>query len=921
MKILFKHITNEYQNKRVEFLEASELVFTVLDQAFMSSIIVWHAGKDIAFDEELLDYINFDKLTINWGGYGSRISLEKLYEYFNFQYPGDEVIDGKLKSKVTNRKDPLKLVKAYFENEIDEEVKNQFIALGGIESTLKDEETFIWVSKEKLTTDQKSAAIKKAELEGGLSHRRFIFLTEENLKFLFPTKIVRTKAVAREKKEIPKSIEQKSLSQLQKLLTSRVIDEINQGITLIEGLNDPEIFKYFLEGVILSKDENGFNKIIPNKYFDDPKIAMPYYNYSMLSLIVASKDFYKESELILEQLDSLSIDLADFSILEKLTQIKKLQLSCSSSNIKEFPFYESFQQLEVLDLGSNMELLDVENISKLTSLRKLIIANKKELNNFNSLAILTQLAYLDVSNCEKIDSIDFVANMNQLTYFDFSYCKNVKNISALSGKNLTNKYLNIKENWMQDLTGIIAYQELETLAMCETNDNIDINKFKELTSLPNLKNLYNYKQKASYQEPGELTPANTELSLYIHYPSNKYEIKNDSFEMKFHLKGVDQYEAIGDKIFCKNLKLTFNSLKSLNFLKNFKSLENLELIRTKNDVTKLSNLDFSVLKEISSLNHLSITNINIENFEFIKELPQIQNITFNGLATLNSFKGLEQVKRINSYSGLYISTYKSEFKDDVIYNSCRELYYQTNNKPESKPTILAESLRPIAENSNIAGNIYELSLNHFKKVNDFGDSTSYTNLIKLSLGSKFIDTFSSIRNWNEFPSLRHIKIGSNIHLNFDQKSDNINILIKSSLAEMKDVNISGKGVGSIYIAMHQGFDISNYFKGLESVRKILICNAEYLTNLDFMKDIGFIEELTLDTKKELQLLQIEGLKKHKGLKHLEIPTAKKIKDVSVLKELTNLEYLDLSTCTGLEVKPRPVLMKTREEVSAYQNKL
>jgi len=921
MKILFKHITNEFQNKRIEFKEASELVFTVLDQAFMSSIIVWHAGKDIAFDEELLDYINFDKLTINWGGYGSRISLEKLYEYFNFQYPGDEVINGKLKSKVTNRKDSLKLVKAYFENEINKEIKDQFIALGGIESTLKDDETFLWVSKEKLSTEQKSEAIKKAELEGGISYRRFIFLTEENIAFLFPAKVVRTKTVPRDKKVVPKSIEQKSLSQLQKLLTSRAIDEINQGVTLIEGLNDPEIFKYFLEGIVISKEENGFNKIIPNKYFDDPKIAMPYYNYSMLSLILCSKDIYKESALMLNQLDSLSIDLADFSILEKLTHLKNLQLSCSSNNIKEFPIYESFQKLEVLDVGSNMELINVENISKLTSLKKLIITNKKEINNFNSIECLTQLEYLDISHCEKIESIDFVANMNQLTYFDFSYCKNVKIMSALSGKKLTNKYLNIKENRMQDLTGIIAYQELETLAMCETNDNIDINKYKELTSLPNLKSLYNYKSKAMYQGAGEMTPANTELSLYIHYPLNKYEIKNDSYEMKFNLKGVDQFEAIGEKTFCKILKLTFKSLRSLDFLKNFKVLENLELIRTNNDVTKLSNLDFSVLKEIKSLKNLSLRNINIEHFEFLKELPQIENLSFDDLATLTSLEGVQHLSNIQSYSGLYISTYNSEFKEEVIFNSCREIYYQTNNKPESKPNILAESLRPIAENTNIADNIYELNLRHFKKINDFGDPAAYPNLVKLSLDSKFNDTFSNITNWNEFPSLKQITIASNIHLKFSENSDKINILIRSSLAEMKDVNISGKGVGAIYIAMHQGFDLSNYFKGLESVCKLVICNAEYLTNLDFMNDIGYCEKLILDTKKELQLLQIDGLKKHSSLKHLEIPTAKKLKDVSILKELKDLQYLDLSTCIGLTVKPRPVLMKTKEEVSAYQIKL
>ena len=391
--------------------------------------------------------------------------------------------------------------------------------------------------------------------------------------------------------------------------------------------------------------------------------------------------------------------------------------------------------------------------------------------------------------------------------------------------------------------------------------------------------------------------------------------------MKFDLTGVDEYEAIGEKIFCKKLVIRFSSLKSIKFLKEFKSLEMLELEGTKKDLNNLSNLDFSVLKDIKTLKDLSLTNINFSDFEFLKELPQIESITFNDFATLNSFEGLQRVKRINSYSGLYISTYKSEFKDEVIYNSCRELYYQTNNKPEDKPIILANSLKPIAENTNIASNIYELSLSNFKQINEFGDLASYSNLIELSLDSNFQNTFSEITNWHEFPSLREIKIASNVHLKFAEKSDKINVLIKSSLAEMNNVNISGKGVGNIYISMHQGFDISNYFRGLESVISITICNAEFLNNLDFMNDIGFCEKLVLDTKKELQLSQINGLKKHIGLKHLEIPTAKKLTNVSVLKEMTNLQYLDLSTCTVLVVKPRPVLIKTREEVEAYQKKL
>ena len=918
MKILFKYISKEYIEKRIEFSEASDMIFQLLDRAFKLTIRVWHAGKDIPFDDELLDYINFDKLTINWGGYGSRISIEKAYDYFNFEYPGDEVIDGKLNSKVTSRKNSFKLVNAFFDKEVGEDVRERYISLGGNVTLLGDDSTLVWVTKETLNKEEK---IEKLKTLVDSNNIKFIFISEEGLKMLFPAKIVRKASVPRVKKEIPKAIEQRSLSQLQKLLTSRMIDEINQGITLIEGLNDPEIYKYFLEGISILKDEDGFNKIIPNKYFDEPKIAMPLYNYTMLSLIISSKDVYEEAAIMVNQLDSLCIDLADFSILEKLSNLKKLKLSCSSENIKEFPNYASLHNLEVLDIGRNIDFINIDSIGQLTSLKKLNIANKKDLASFYPLASLIQLEYLDICNCEKIDSIDFVTNLNNLSFFDFSNCRNITKLSALNGKKLTNKYLSIENNRIRDLSGIIAYQELETLEMRETNDETDINKFKELISLPNLKNLYNYKSKANYQDPGELTPANTCLSLHIHYPSNTYQIKNDSYEMKFDLTGVDEYEAIGEKIFCKKLVISFSSLKSIKFLKEFKSLEMLELEGTKKDLNNLSNLDFSVLKEIQTLKNLELRNVNVENFEFLKELPQIESITFNDFATLNSFEGLQRVKRIYSYSGLYISTNKSEFKEEEIYNSCRELYYQTNNKPEDKTIILANSLKPIAENTNIASNIYKLGLSNFKQINEFGDLASYSNLIELSLDSNFQNTFSEITNWHEFPSLREIKIASNVHLKFAEKSDKINVLIKSSLAEMNNVNISGKGVGNIYISMHQGFDISNYFRGLESVICITICNAEFLNNLDFMNDIGFCEKLVLDTKKELQLSQINGLKKHIGLKHLEIPTAKKLTNVSVLKEMTNLQYLDLSTCTVLVVKPRPVLMKTREEVEAYQKKL
>jgi hypothetical protein len=39
--------------------------------------------------------------------------------------------------------------------------------------------------------------------------------------------------------------------------------------------------------------------------------------------------------------------------------------------------------------------------------------------------------------------------------------------------------------------------------------------------------------------------------------------------MKFDLKGVNQFEASGDKIYCKKLNISFYELQSLEFIRKF----------------------------------------------------------------------------------------------------------------------------------------------------------------------------------------------------------------------------------------------------------------------------------------------------------------------------------------------------------------
>ena len=108
MKILFKQLSLSYTNGKISDTELALKFDKVIREAWANEIVIWHVGKKMVLTERDFNYyVNLQNMTINWGGYGSRISKENLFDYFNFQYPGDEVKDGRLKSNVTIRKNPV----------------------------------------------------------------------------------------------------------------------------------------------------------------------------------------------------------------------------------------------------------------------------------------------------------------------------------------------------------------------------------------------------------------------------------------------------------------------------------------------------------------------------------------------------------------------------------------------------------------------------------------------------------------------------------------------------------------------------------------------------------------------------------------------------------------------------------------------
>jgi hypothetical protein len=137
MKILLQYITSAFVNKEIELAEAGSMVRSLLNFAGNKQIEVYHAGKNIEFWDNI-DDVDFDNLTVNWGGYGSRISVDKLYDYFKFVYPGDEIVDGRIKTKVKIKSKPFTLVKAFFEEDVPNEIMYPECGCGGYEPSVED---------------------------------------------------------------------------------------------------------------------------------------------------------------------------------------------------------------------------------------------------------------------------------------------------------------------------------------------------------------------------------------------------------------------------------------------------------------------------------------------------------------------------------------------------------------------------------------------------------------------------------------------------------------------------------------------------------------------------------------------------------------------------------------------------------------
>lgn len=594
MKILFKHLSHSYKNGNISDKELGIKFEKIIREAWANGIVIWHVGKKIILTEKDFNYyVNLENMTINWGGYGSRISKENLFDYFNFQYPSDEVIEGRLKSTVTIRKNPFTLTHAYFTDDVDASVKAEFQSLGGIIVTRVSEQTLIAVSNN--ISNETALSL----LFQGNQCSKIQFISQDTLVGLFPVKLDKeTRQYAnriKEESELPKLyssevyknslINDKSkFAKLKKLLTAETHDLIDTGLLLLSGIDDPVLFDTLIDGISLV-DLGVHSELIPNKLFTGTKKLQPLFNYAITGILKLADSRAVLCSRLKGRIKKLRIDLPILNHLDGLPNLEKLIL------------LDSLQSVKSLD-----EMNGVKNLTSLI-----------------------------LDSCPLVTSIDGISSL-PLTEFDFGISKQIESFAPLQGKadKTGLEFLSIIGfKKLDNLNGIEFYQSLTKVSIenCEA--------LQDATALDNLPNLVDIVDSRPY---------NNKHDFHL---SSIQTVKGLIGKERDNLKlSIGNWGELSEGIFNKMeyLSIQCSGMRDLNWLEKFPNLIGLEV--------KCNDLhDISSIGKCSKLLGLIIKSNSITDLKPLSKLTQLTALNFNGCIALTSVEFIQGLVNLKLCGG------------------------------------------------------------------------------------------------------------------------------------------------------------------------------------------------------------------------------------------------------------------------------
>ncbi len=738
MKILFKNLSAAYLNGKLTDKEISVKFERIINSAFYNNIVIWHASKKTVLSDDFFDSnINLTNMTINWGGYGSGISKEKLFEYFNFQYPGDEVIDGKLKSKVTIRKNPFMLANIYFTDDVDEAVKHTFEKLGGVIEKAVSSFTLAIVSKSIDLNKLKALCLDENQAEA------IQYITQEELQALFPAKVeAKPKTTTpREKKESSLSkiytpeVYQNSLindkakfDKLKKLLTADSFEMIDSGLLLLSSMSDPVLFDALIEEVeLVSLDY--YTEIIPNKLFTGTKKLQPFYNYAITGILKYASNASIECTKIKSNIKILKIDLPKLTYLDGFANLEKLILVDSSQTL--------------------INLDEISDLSNLTSLK--------------------------LDNCPAITSIDGIKNL-PICDFDFGLSNKINSFLAFQGKKDTTNKEKIDLtgfDQLKNLDGIEFYHATKTILFYNCDSLLNAAALDRLTGLTSI--IHNQNANSIY--------------LYKLETIKGIILKNFE-EITINIKNFGELSE-GEFTKMKYLSISCSGMTNLDWLDKFPNLIGLDV-----DCDDL--MDVSGINKCKNLAGFIVSSESIKDLSPIAQATQLIALNFNGCNAVNSIDFIKNLPKLkicgNSFRDVAqgYNVYDNPKQSLELLSTGVEC---PSNEIELKDLISLKDISSLIQLAYFAKKTTKIIL-HNVGLNRFDYLRNFTKLVSINISKGYVNDhlIAELIGLSEFQLLEisspiELKINGSDNISFNLDiNDAQNIAINN--AHFKSINFN-----------------------------------------------------------------------------------------------------------------------------------
>ena len=632
-------------------------------------------------------------------------------------------------------------------------------------------------------------------------------------------------------------------------------------------IEDANLKKFILDKLHAYEGEDSFEAEMNEYNF---KLIDKSYRKDKNSNEIYKSDLEKIESIGIRGMDAAEENLIEVSSIKGLEYCKNLKTLTISSGeipddneeiryskgaIKDLTPLSNLKKLELLRLSHN-EISDVSPLKDLTGLKYLYISH----NNISDISLLKNLANLE--------SFDFA--VNKIT--DMSIVENFKNLKLLDI--YSNKISNI--NYIKELEKLTYFradsnniENIDALKNLKLLEDLDLgnNKLKDTSVLNGLINLKKLSLKGNNIE-------NLNLNKLINL--DDLNIENNK---------------ISDISFLKNS----TKLANLNLKKN--NIENIDNVSGLTKLTYLNlsdNLISNVepLKSLTKLSSLYLSNNKISDISSLKNLNELSSIKLDGnkikdFSSINDKKGIfEKIIHNQNVDLGNVEVSEKTFEIDNVFVGLEKIAKGGNIKVSTE----AEGVTVTLESGKLNFSLTDKAMENIKEGLKLTVKFKFENGMDYENNPTVLNlNVNLVKPAKKYVEIEDAKLLKVINKNLGKnRADNQKVTVEE-MESLTELSIFLKEDGSADFSESAKYSIlgkPTSLKGTKDFKFAVTRGMKSIKGLEYAKNL---KKLKLN---ENEISDISPLKNLTKLEYLEIQR-NRIVDVNPLKNLTNLKFLKL----------------------------